>query len=581
MSAIFGVVGAVSPADLKAMGERLAHRGAVASCEEVAPGVHLGLVEREPRSIVSQNGLAAVIDLSPALDRDAAEGELADALAGGDASRLQQLPFAFALAAWDDRSKSLLLARDFVGQKPLHFCALPGGGMAFATEYKALLALGRLPAEPDLDALQYLQCYKTTPPGRTLLRRIATVTPGAVTRVDADGTLLAEDRMQPLEVDVRRETEQAVRDELARRYVDAVRPLVADLSCVGIALSGGIDSLSIAFATGRCAPQAELVGYTAGYGPDDPEIRIAARAMELLGGRHEPVIVTSDLVDELLPEAVWYFESPVGRTETVQMLEIGRAARRAGFDRLMSGMGSDALFAGMPKHKVLWLSQLLPPLRKDLHEFYGLTQCGLKPRRPLAKLMDLAYFRGALPPVPSVCGASWVPELPVLPEAGPEFLNHALAMNAHENLSRSLVRVERPLQAFGIDFASPFFDRALMEFAFSIPSRLKIRRGTEKYILRQAMRAIVSPELLNVPKGISRIRQDRAFADALETLAERYLDDGQVDGRGWFRIEDVRRIRRSLRRRSYHAEAAMRLWTVIVTELWGRIYLDNRGEKPV
>ncbi|HZD53304.1 MAG TPA: asparagine synthase-related protein [Woeseiaceae bacterium] len=580
MSAIFGVVGAVSQTELEAMAERLTHRGRVAACEEIAPGVHLGIADVERRAVCLRNEMAGVVDLPPSSERGRSEPRIVDALTGGRISPLEHCPHGFAAAVWDCRSKSLLLARDFVGQKPLHWCPLPGGGIGFATEYKALLAVERLTAEADLDAIQYLQAYKATPPGSTLLKHVFTVAPGAVIRLSRDGRLLAHEEMRALQVAVRPRTESEVRHELASRYLDAIRPLVANAERVAVSLSGGIDSLSIAFATRRCAPQAELVGYTAGHGPDDPEIRTAARAIDRLGGRHEPVIVTANLLYERLPEAVWYLESPVGRTETIQMLEIARAAKGSGFDWLLSGIGSDALFAGMPKHKLLWLSQTLPPLRRDLHEFYALTQSGLKPQRPVAKLMDLIYFRGAMPPVPRINGAAWASELPKLPQASPEFLNHAMAENVNETLSRSLVRLERPLQACGIDLVSPFFDRSLMEYAYSIPSRLKIRRGIEKYILRQAMRSIVSPELLNVPKGIARIRQDRLFADTLEKLAARYVGDGELERRAWFRKDEVVGIRRRLRGRKYHPEAAMRLWTVIVSEIWARIYLDHRGLRP-
>lgn len=580
MSAIFGVVGAVSGAELEAMAERLAHRGHVVACEEIATGVHLGIADVERRAVCRRTDVSGVVDLPSSSERSQSEPRIIDSLAAGGTSPLGPCPHGFAAAVWDHRSKSLLLARDFVGQKPLHWCPLPGGGIGFATEYKALLAIERFSAQPDLDAIQYLQAYKATPPGRTLLKRVFTAAPGAVTRLDRDGRLLAHDEMRALQVAVRPSTESDVREELARRYIDTIRPLVANSKRVAISLSGGIDSLSIAFATRHCAPQVELVGYTAGHGPDDPEIRTAALAMSRLGGRHEPVIVTADLLHEMLPQAVWHLESPVGRTETIQMLEVARAARRSGFDWLLSGIGSDALFAGMPKHRLLWLSHKLPPLRRDLHEFYALTQSGLQPQRPLAKFMDLIYFRGAMPPVPRINGAGWASKRPTFPEASAEFLNHALAENVNESLSRSLVRLERPLQACGIDLVSPFFDPALMEYAYSIPSRLKIRRGIEKYILRQAMRTIVSPELLNVPKGIARMRQDRSFAETLEKLAECYVGDGEIQRRGWFREEEIAGIRRRLRRSKYLPEAAMRLWTVILTEIWARIYLDNRGLRP-
>jgi asparagine synthase (glutamine-hydrolysing) len=580
LSAIFGVIGAATPTELAAMGERLAHRGATARSEEVAPGMHLGVVSDDAGEIHRQDGVTAVVDASPAGVHAGAGRRLFEAFLREGVRGLERSPGTFAVAAWDERSGTLALARDFVGVQPLHWCALPGGGVAFATEYKALLALERVPAVADLDAVQYLQERKTTPPGRTLLRDVHAVPPGAVLSLDRAGRVVGRADMQEVRLEVREQDEGTARAELARHYVDALRPLVEGRRRVGISLSGGIDSLSIAFVARRCAPDAELVGFTAGYGPGDPEIVTAARAMRTLGGRHEPVIVSAERLHELLPATVWHLEDPVGRTETVQMLEIGRAASAAGLDRLLSGMGSDALFAGMPKHKVLWLSQHLPPLRRDLQEFYELTQSGRKPGRPLARLMDLVYFRGRVPPVPAIRGAGKLPTGAPLPAPDAEFLNRVLVAGVHEALSRSLVRLERPLAAFGVGLASPFFDRALMQHAFTLPAGLKIRRGREKYVLREALRSIVPPDLLNVPKGIARLRHDREFAQALLSLADRWLTAPACERRGWFAADDVRRIRASLGRGRYHPEAAMRLWTLVGTEIWARRFLDARGAPP-
>jgi asparagine synthase (glutamine-hydrolysing) len=580
MGAIFGAIGRVSAAELREMGARLAHRGPVAGWDEVAPHVFLGWVALHEGRVHTRDAWSAVIDLSRAATQGVTEDEVFDTFLKNGISGLQSLSGAVAIAAWNDQTQTLVLARDFVGQKPLHYCALPGGGAAFATEYKALLAIDAVPATVDLDALQYLQCYKTTPPHRTLLQGVLSAPPGAVTHLTADGQLKSTEEMRPLRVNVRPVSETQARDELARRMVSAIRRVTTGRSRIGISLSGGIDSMSVAFACRDCAPQAELAGFTAGYGEDDPEIRTAALVMERLGGRHVPVIVTAEPLADLLPEAVWHFESPVGRTETVQALVTARAARADGFDCLMTGMGSDGLFAGMPKHKLLWLSQLLPPLRKDLQEFYALTQSGRAPQRPLAKLMNMLYFRGAIPPVPRIRAASFVPELPYFPAAGPEFLNYTMVKDAHETLSRSLVRLERPFQASGVDFSSPFFDLDVMDYAFALPSRLKIRRGQEKYILRQAMQSLVSPDLLNIPKGISRIRQDTEFAATLQKLSDRYLSAARLQARGWFDPVEVQGISRRLGQQRYHAEAAMRLWTIIVSEIWAQLYLDQRGRRP-
>jgi asparagine synthase (glutamine-hydrolysing) len=577
MAAVFGAVGRVTGAELTEMGRRLAHRGPLVAWEEVASGVFLGGTDVEPPAVIHRDGTAAVVDRS--VTPGMSPADIVDTFLEGGLHGLERLPTGAALVAWDDHSETLNLARDLVGQKPLHYCRLRSGGVAFASEYKALYALDAVPVEPDFDALQYLQCYKLTPPGRTLLKDIHIPPPGAIVRLGKDGTVRSRQEIPRPQVQVAAVSERAACKELARRLVSATRPLVEHQGRIGVSLSGGIDSLAVAYACRLCAPDAELVGFTAGDDEQDPEIRIAATAMERLGGRHEAVYVTAQPLIDNLPLAVWHFENPVGRTETMQSLEVGRAAQRDGFRWLMSGLGSDGLFAGMPRHKLLWLSQLLPPIRKDLHELYALTQCGQPPGRLVARLLDFLVYRGSVPPVPHVRTAAY-PEAQVLPQPGPEFLNHALVANVRETLSRSLVRLERPFQAFGVDLASPFFDREVIDYAFMVPSRLKIRRGQEKYILRQAMASFVSPDLLNLPKGIARIRHDGAFADVLQQLSDRYLSPESVAARGWFDVEEIRRIRTHLRNPHYHAEAAMRLWTPIVTEIWARIYVDQRGQRP-
>jgi len=152
-------------------------------------------------------------------------------------------------------------------------------------------------------------------------------------------------------------------------------------------------------------------------------------------------------------------------------------------------------------------------------------------------------------------------------------------LDGQEPTSRTLARIERPFQAYGLDYGSPFLDKEVIQFAFTMPGHLKIRRGQQKYILRQAMRPLMSEQLRNAPKELMRMRQGGEFARTLQQLAERYLSAERVRRRGFFELADIERIRRACRH-SHHPETAMRLWTAIVTEIWAEIYLDNRGRYP-
>jgi asparagine synthase (glutamine-hydrolysing) len=276
---------------------------------------------------------------------------------------------------------------------------------------------------------------------------------------------------------------------------------------------------------------------------------------------------------------VWYLENPIGRSETFQYLALAKAAHERGFDFLLTGMGADLLFGGMPRHKVLWMAEVLPFLRKDLLSFFEATQTGEPASRPLARLITALYYRGGLPPPPTVlnCNRAYEPEL--LAEPGPEFINRCLMLDGQEPTSRTLARIERPFQAYGLDYGSPFLDREVIQFAFTMPSHLKIRRGQQKYILREAMRPLMSDSLRKAPKELMRMQQGGEFVNTLLLLAEQYLSAERVRRRGFFRYSDIARIRGACRR-GRHPEAAMRLWTAVVTEIWAEIYLDGRGRHP-
>ena len=131
-----------------------------------------------------------------------------------------------------------------------------------------------------------------------------------------------------------------------------------------------------------------------------------------------------------------------------------------------------------------------------------------------------------------------------------------------------------------MSFASPFLDRDLMRVAFTIPGAYKIRRGQEKYVLRQAIRSIVPAQVLSAPKFPMRMQHDRAFSDALDSLADRILSRERVEQRGFMDFAAVDGLRRRRPGRPYSSEGAMRLWTALLTEIWAHQFIDLRGARP-
>ena len=179
----------------------------------------------------------------------------------------------FALAIWDGRSQQLLLGRDFCGAQPLYFTALPDGTVFFASEYKALLLAPECDASLDTEMLQRLQSRKHLLSERTLFSAIRAVPPGTLMAFPVSGRSAATMRMSQPSGQVAYAGEDEAARRISESFLSAMRLRVqrggrGAGERVGVALSGGIDSIGVAFACRKFRPEAELHTFTAGVDRD-------------------------------------------------------------------------------------------------------------------------------------------------------------------------------------------------------------------------------------------------------------------------------------------------------------------------
>lgn len=594
--AVFGVVGSVvDGAALDEMVRRLAHRGRTPWLGTRRSDGVMGTLGRDATAAPCEVDQFTVACDARIYDPEALRERLGDAgianpplePAGLLLAVHRTLGFAgieavdgdFAFAIVDRGRGELLLGRDFFGCAPLYYTVLPAGGVAFASEYKALLAIPGVPADVDRDMVQYLQAAKRLPLGRTLLRHVRAVPPGGVLRLDLSGRRQTWSAFRPLDVRVTVRSEAEAVELIRSCLLDACRRRSADQDRIGIALSGGIDSIAMAFLFRRLYPDREIYTYTAGYGPDDREVVIARRVAERIASVHREVITPSTLLRNGWPRLVWHLEDPYSRSEALQLYEVGRAAAGE-VAVLFSAQGADGLFGGMPKYKLLWLMKVLPPLRTGLAEFYNLTQFGTRARTMAGRLLAWIKYRNTVPPVPAILGATDQPEPIVFPPMSADFINRVLAGGFQRGVCQDIQKFERGFAAWGIGYRSPFYDMGLVRSAYTIADRLKIRRGIQKYIFRKAMASVVPREFCGIPKFPQRMRYDSHFADELDALADRVLDPTAVADRKLFAASSLSALRAARRGGRYRDEAAMRLWTAIATELWAETFVDGRGRPP-
>ncbi|MFO7275735.1 MAG: asparagine synthase-related protein [Pseudomonadota bacterium] len=588
MGAIFGTVGGASHETMGRMYERLRHRGEQYELADPARGVMLAAAGRaRSRYVASDSRYSLVVDGWVREKNDAERSgndspaeTLLECYRRFGASLIEHVEGDFAFALWDRLTQTLFLGRDLLGVKPLFWTAYEDGGIAFASEYKALMALPGFDATVDRDVLQRVQGAKYLPmDGTVLFRSVRSVGPGKVLAIDPRGEprQVAHAAAPPLAVS--REPLESLLARIASVFESSVARRLEAAGRVGVALSGGIDSIGVAFACSRHLGDAELHTYTAGCGMEDPEVRTASLVSSRIGAKHHVVEVTPRHLADALPLVIWHLEAPIARTETVQFYELGRVAA-ADVDTMFTGAAADALYAGMPNYKILRLYELLPPLRRALHEFHSVTQTGFDPRDRLSRLMCALYFKGMLPPVPQIVGATFRAPLTDLPPVSDEFLNEYLQREIQQDSAQWLPKLERTLAASGIELASPFFDPETIRVAFSVPERYKIFGWREKYALRRALRQLVDTDLTSFQKFPMRMRFDVEFADALDELIGKYLTRERVSEHGLIDPHSLDALRGYRRRERYVPEGAMRAWTAIGTEIWAEEFIDRRGERP-
>src|SRR5688572_1378125 len=587
MAAIYGVIGDVDRTELQAMAERLAHRGTFGAHWSPAPGVWLGMQSRELAELTTDGPLVfdGVLDnrwalatrrsaraLRPDPDPASDAALLADLLEREGPDALDLLAGSFAVAWWRAQERTLLLARDRIGYAPLHFTVDRAGRFVFASEYKALLALDTVDAQPNRDAIQVLQSTKWTKPGETCLSGILPVAPGAALEIDAGRLTMR--RYWNIPVAVSHDDEERHAKDLRDVFLDTLHWQTRPYARVGVSLSGGLDSAVVAAGARHVIGDKPLHSFTAGYGPDDREIVNAAGIAETLGTQHHEIVLLPSELPQLLPEMVWHIEEPIGREDIAYLyVAAKRAARHV--DVILAGFGFDGLFAGLPRHRLVDLANKVPFARGALEQFYDFAFRSVEPTTAAGRALKYAYFRGADYPAPRVLGARPLRPFAGFPRATAQpltvFLRRNLLLNPYQSA------IEHLYSAVGVRMNAQHTNPAFIAAALSIPDRLKIRGLTQKYILRKACAGLLPAHSLAVGKSFNRLKHDLELCDVLDVMADELLAPGAVAARGLFEPSYVADLRKRRSREPYGRERIYRLWSLLLTELWSRLYLDRRG----
>lgn len=439
----------------------------------------------------------------------------------------------FAIALWDERKRELWLVRDRIGIKPLCY-SIHNGRIVFASEIKALLQ------DPDQkrgvheEAFYHYLSFLTTPAPQTLFDGISKLPGGSWLRV-SEGGAITEQRYW----DVWDHTEPLIgvsEEEICERLIAELRVAVklrkvSDVP-VGVFLSGGIDSSTnaVLFSEGEGGTvKTFAIGYEGEYQSYKNELDYARMMAEKVGAEHHELKLTQQDLLDFLPRMIHLQDEPIADPVCVPVYYVSKLARDNDTIVCQVGEGSDELFWGYTSWKVkLKLQQY-----DDLPVPNGLKYLGLSMLRAAGKSESLQYeaLRRGAKNLPIFWGGaeafteaqkqalisprlrkqlhgltSWKALDPIYRRFQDKaweksHLNWMSYLDLNMRLPELLLmRVDKMSMGVSLEGRVPFLDHKFVALAMSIPSEMKTRNGTSKYILKKAVRGLLPDEIIDRPK---------------------------------------------------------------------------------
>ncbi|MGE5564019.1 MAG: asparagine synthase (glutamine-hydrolyzing) [Bacillota bacterium] len=425
----------------------------------------------------------------------------------------------YAVAIWDKLEKSLVLARDPIGIKPL-FVAEQKGGIAFASEINALRALPEHRFELDGDGVDDFFCFGHTLPPRTIFSQVRPLEPGHRLRIGPKGEAKVSRFWQP-RIQVRTGLSEADWIEETRsRVLESVgKHMLSDVP-VGAFLSGGVDSSAVAAAMARSS-SAPFKAFTVGF-PGSPrdETAAAARIAQHLGIEHVVLPMQPQTAAEVLPAVQAAFDEPSAATSAVPLWYLSRTATEH-VKVVLCGEGGDEVFLGYNRQR--WAQRMarwkplieavgagglvgaLPELpwrkwnygRQLARQFVEGARLGDGYERFFAavfittpevrgRIYNVDFFRRheARDSVDQRARDHFPPDRRMPLTELEQFMLGDLTVHLPASLCQ---RLDRSSMAHSLEARVPFLSHKLVEWALTIPAELKLRGSTGKYVLRKAV----------------------------------------------------------------------------------------------
>lgn len=510
----------------------------------------------------------------------------------------------FAFAVWNDKDKSLFLARDRVGKKPLFYYS-DNNCLIFASEIKAILQDRTVKKRPDFIAIHHYLTYQSVPSPFSAFEGIKKLPPAHY--------LLCKDGR----IDVKRYwklsylpkfsvktkvAEKELEAELMDRLNEAVRlRLISDVP-LGAFLSGGMDSSVVVALMSRMMKEPVKTFSIGFYEEDYDELRYAKLVADKFETSHTEFKVRPDAV-EILPKLVWHYNEPFADSSAIPSYYVSKLAREH-VTVVLNGDGGDESFAGYDRYVANELAMRFEKIprwaRKKIFPFLAAVLPSSSD--PNSFFWRLKRFTQTLALSPELRNANWMCHFNNEMKnglytddfkgktAGIDSINIILdryAQSEADNFIDStlyadvtlyladtlLVKMDIASMAHSLEARSPFLDHELMEFAARMPAHLKLHNGKTKIILKNSFKNILPGDIIERKKMGFGVPLDHWFRNELKEMAYDTLLSKRCAERGYFNENFIRKILdehvAGIWNWQYH------IYNLLMLELWHEMFIDK------
>jgi asparagine synthase (glutamine-hydrolysing) len=506
----------------------------------------------------------------------------------------------FALAIWDEREKSLFLARDRVGKKPVLYSHQPNGSLIFGSEFQALLQHPDIDREVDTEAIHQYLTFSCVPAPLTAFRQIRKLEPGHWLRWK-NGEIKTERYWTPDFSNKIKISEEDAVEETLRILREATKMRLISEVPLGAFLSGGVDSSTVVALMAE-ASASPVKTFSIGFEEQDfSELKYARRVAEHIGAEHHEFIVKPDAV-EVLPTLVEHYGEPFADSSAIPTYYVSKETRKH-VTVALNGDGGDETFAGYERYFAMQYAEKYKKIPAVLRKSVIEPAAAMLPtsNSQYSRVKSAKNFLSVSSMPKSNLYLRWMSAIneDLKTELYSENFKQKTVSDSPADVLKNwfakangagavdamlltdtmtylpndlLVKVDIASMANSLEARSPFLDHKVIEFAASLPEKIKVRGTETKYLLKKAASRVVPREVLYRRKMGFGIPVGYWLRHEMKNFMFEVLLSEKSFKRGLFKPEIVQRlVSEHVAEKQNHTYP---LWTLLMLELWFRQMID-------